>query len=395
MGRGIADTAVGCSMTGPQNRSELAARLREKSTEIEREIFTRVRDLSEPIGDHDPAYVDGLQSAITDAVNCGIECMERGEEWCVPMPPETAKQARRAARKGVRLDTVLRRYAAGNKLLEEFIVAEAEGMPTMALRQILRDQGPQVDRLMGSVAAEYRDELERTRRSSVEKFAHYVLRLLSGDDLEGPTDIDYDFNMWHIGMILMGRKAEVAARLLAERLGYRSLHMERDDETTWAWLGSPQQPAVAKLTRSLSDNMPAGISLAVGEPRRGLAGWRLSHREAQLALQVMLKKPRRFTRGRDVILLAGILRDDTLVRALLDNYLAPLEEQGNSGQILRETLRAYFFADGNAAAAAADLGVTRHTVQRRIRTVEQKIGQLLHTCHAELQVALQLDELIG
>jgi PucR C-terminal helix-turn-helix domain/GGDEF-like domain len=376
-------------------RAELVARLRKRSPEIEKAILTHIRRLSEPVGDEDPAYLDGLRSAVVEAVSYGLEYMEGGGERSMPIPPDTARQARRAARSGVRLDTVLRRYAAGNKLLEEFIVAEADDVPSRVLCQILRDQGPRVDRLMESVATEYRQELERTRRSSGEKFAHRVLHLLAGDDLEGAADLNYDFDIWHVGMILTGRNAEATARTLAERVGCRSLHIERDHETVWAWLGSTRQPVISGLEHFLVDNVPTEISAAIGEPRRGLEGWRLTHREAQVALQVMLRRPRRLIRGRDVVLLAGVLRDDTLVRSLLDTYLAPLEEHGNSGQLLRETLRAYFSAGGNAAAAAAGLGVTRHTVQRRIRTIEQTIGQLLHTCHAELQVALQLDELKG
>jgi DNA-binding PucR family transcriptional regulator len=39
------------------------------------------------------------------------------------------------------------------------------------------------------------------------------------------------------------------------------------------------------------------------------------------------------------------------------------------------------------------LEVDRHTVQRRLRKVEEALGRLLHTCHAELEVALSLEEL--
>lgn len=375
-------------------RTELACRLRKRFVEIERAILMRIRSLSEPINDGDPAYLDGLQRAIAEMLSYSIECVEKGDEWCVPIPLEAAEQARRAARRGFRLDTVLRRYVAGNKLLEEFIVAEADDVPRHLLRQLLREQGPQVDRLIESIAAEFNAELARTGRSAGERFAHRVLHLLSGAGIEEASDLAYDFDLWHIGMILIGGNAKGTVGLLAKRLGYRSLCVERDNETVWAWLGCVHRPPVAKLERSLVDHAPE-VSAAIGEPRTGLEGWRLTHREAQIGLQVMLQKPRRFTRGSDVVLLAGVLRDDTLVRSLLDTYIGPLEECANSGRILRETLDAYFSAGGNAAAAAARLGVTRHTVQRRIRTVEQAIGQYLHTCQAELQVALKLKELNG
>ena len=58
----------------------------------------------------------------------------------------------------------------------------------------------------------------------------------------------------------------------------------------------------------------------------------------------------------------------------------------------RETLRAYFTTGHNASSAAAALGVARHTVKNRLRTVERTIDRSLHTCLPELEVALRLEE---
>lgn len=74
-------------------------------------------------------------------------------------------------------------------------------------------------------------------------------------------------------------------------------------------------------------------------------------------------------------------------------YLSPLDGQRDGGRLARNTLREYFAAGRNASSAAAALGVARHTVQNRLRTVEQDLGRALHTCTAELEVALRLDEL--
>ena len=309
------------------------------------------------------------------------------------IPVETARQARRAAREGVRLDTVLRRYVAGNKSLEEFIVAEADGISSQVLCQILSDQGPQVDRLMESVAAEYRHELEQTRRSSAQKQADRILHLLKSNSLMSPADLDYDFDIWHVGMILVGPNAEKSANLFAESLGYRTLSVVRDHETTWAWLGSPQQLVAVNLERFLTDDSPAEISVAIGEPRKGLEGWRQTHHEAQMALQVMLYQPKRVTRCRDVILTSAVIRDQLLVMSLIETYLVPLDGRGDSGEVLRRTLRAYFKADQNTASAALALKVARHTVERHLRRVEEKLGQTLDTCNPQLQVALIAEEL--
>ena len=244
-------------------RAELASRLRGKSAEIEGRIVTRIRGMSEPIGDEDTSYLEGLRVAVSEALSYGVDCVEKGGSWSAPIPPGVIQQAHRAARERVRLDTVLRRYAAGNKMLEEFIVAEAGDIPRETLCRILSDQGPQFDRLMGSVAAEYEREMERVGRSSAQKRVDCVLRLLSGDDLEDGADLDYDFDVWHIGVIFAGGKAEATARLLSERLGYRLLHIQRDSDIVWGWLGSKRQPAIATLVDTLPESLPSGMSMAV------------------------------------------------------------------------------------------------------------------------------------
>ena len=82
-----------------------------------------------------------------------------------------------------------------------------------------------------------------------------------------------------------------------------------------------------------------------------------------------------------------------LAGALLDVYIAPLEDVRGGGAVLRETLRAYLAAERSVSSAAAALGVDRKTVESRLRTIEKRLGRSLHPCPAELEVALELDEL--
>jgi hypothetical protein len=375
-------------------RSDLAARLRSRAAEIESVIFGRIQSLPDPVGNEDPTYVTGLHRTISEALSYGLESIKEGGESPLPIPPETARQARRAVREGVRLDTVLRRYAAGNKALEEFIVVEADGIPNRLLCQILNGQGTRVDRLMESVAAEYRDELEQVQRSPVQKEADLIVKLLNGHSLVSTADLDYDFDIWHLGMILMGHNVEKSARTITKVHGNRSLLVERNHEATWIWLSGPRPPVVANLERFLMNSTPADISVAVGEPRKDLDGWRQTHREAQMAFQVMLYQPQRVTKCRDVVLISAVMRDQSLAMSLIETYLAPLDGRGRSGETLRTTLRAYYRADQNVASAAMALGVARHTVERRLRSVEKKLGQTLSACSAQLQVALDAEELL-
>lgn len=374
-------------------RFELVARLRGRLAEIEDAIFARARTLAEPAGEEDPEYVAGLRATVSESLDFALVHIERGEEWTGPIPSTAAEQARRSARAGVRLDTVLRRYAAGDRLLGDFIMDEDDRFPSQALRKILRVHGPQVDRLMAAVATEYMDEVARMKRSPTQRLAERVQRLVAG---ESPADIgslEYAFDAWHLGMIIKGSKAEACVRALAAGLGSQVLVVPRGDGIVWAWLGSRRPLAAPDLEGLLSNGVAGDATVAVGEPRGGLDGWRLTHREAQAAQEVMLLKPQRLTRARDVILVAAVLRDDALAKSLVETYLAPLEGHGDSGAVLKETLRAYFSAGLNAATAAAALAVDRHTVQRRLRKVEEALGRLLLDCHPELAVALSLEEL--
>jgi DNA-binding PucR family transcriptional regulator len=160
----------------------------------------------------------------------------------------------------------------------------------------------------------------------------------------------------------------------------------------WAWLGGRQRLAAGEVGRLLDSSEPCEVSLAIGEPGWGTEGWRLTHRQAQAALLIALQKPQRLTCYADVALLASVLRDDLLARSLVGIYLSPLGK-GSRGAVLRQTLRAYFAAERNASSTASALGVARHTVENRLRAIEQKLGRTLHTHQAELEVALRLEEL--
>jgi hypothetical protein len=293
---------------------------------------------------------------------------------------------------------VLRRYIAGQALLADFIMEEADRSGfsgnEAALRHHLRTtQTPLLERLTASVVEEYNDELERSRRSPEQRRAEIVLRLLSGKqpDAVELAELDYDFDAWHIGMIVSGGKAAQALRGV-RALGCERLVVFRSERTLWLWLGRRRKPTVAEVKR-LSVERPADVSLATGEPRRGIEGWCLTHQEAQAALLVALRKPPGVTRCPDVLLEAAVLQQTALATSLAETFLVPLDGLRYRGQTARDTLRAYFEANRNASSTANRLGVARNTVESRLREIEERLGRPLHTCSAQLEVALRLEAL--
>jgi DNA-binding PucR family transcriptional regulator len=303
-------------------------------------------------------------------------------------------QARRAARSGVSLDTLVLRYITGHRLLGEFVNDEADragySSHGHALHHLRRAQESLLERVTATIASEYQQERQRMERSPEQCRRELVRKLLAGE----PGDyaaLDYELDLWHVGLIATGAEADRTVRDLASGLGRRLLLVGGCEGSLWAWLGGRDRPAIADIERLARER--SGVRLAVGEPHRGVDGWRTTHREAQATLPVALSRPQAVTRCTDVPLEAALLRNELLAGLLVKSYLAPLNSQKDGGAVLRKTLRAYFAKECNAAKAGVALQVDRHTIGRRLHTVEEAIGRLIPTCRAELEIALRLEEL--
>jgi hypothetical protein len=108
-------------------RVVVVARLRARRGELVQAIFTRVRgDAFDRVGDDDAEYVAGLRAAVVAALEYVFTEIERGGQGAGVLPGIALEQARRAARVGVSLDTVLRRYVVGSALLGECVMEEAD-----------------------------------------------------------------------------------------------------------------------------------------------------------------------------------------------------------------------------------------------------------------------------
>jgi hypothetical protein len=374
-------------------RAGLAERLRARRSQIEEAVVARFRDIGfDPAAGEDAEYVAGSLAAVGEAVGYGLDAIERGEEWFGSIPPAAVAQAQRAARNGVSLESVLRRTNAGHMVLEDFVVQEVDfAGERIVLRGVFGTLGALLDHFTALMAHEYQREAERMARSPELRRMERVQGLLAGRRVEA-AGLGYDLDAWHLGVIAMGGKAAETVRALAAGLGRELLSVSPGEQTVWAWFGGQRALDFAEIERRLSAKKPVGVSLVVGAAGRGIAGWRLTHRQAQAALLVALRRPQMLTRYADVSLLAAVLRDGELARSLVEIHLSPLDGQKDAA-VSRETLRAYFAAGSNAATAAAALRVDRHTVERRLHTIETRLGRALHTCHAELEVALRLQEL--
>jgi PucR C-terminal helix-turn-helix domain/GGDEF-like domain len=376
-------------------RAELHDRLQASRLEIEQAVLTRVNALAGQSDSVDPEYLEGLPPAVSAALEYGFAAIERGDERSPPVPPVLLAQARLAARCGVSLDTVLRRYFAGYTLLGDFVIGKAEngGLPQGSeLKSLQRSLASFFDRLLVAVCSEYTRELESRFETLDQRRVERVRRLLAGEMVD-TSQFAYDFEGAHLGAVVSGANGEEALQELASTLGQQPLLVPHGEGTLWAWLGSKRKLDLAELERVVSSSWPSDVTVAIGEPGEGLAGWRLTHRQASAAFPVALRSPETPIRYSEVALLASMLKDDLLASSLRELYLAPLVGGRDGGEAMRQTLRAYFAAERNVSSAAAALGVNRHTVASRLRTVEERLGRPLTSCAAEMDAALRLEQL--
>ncbi len=377
---------------GPESVSAL---LLARRPELERAVLARVRGVADPTSVGDPQYVDGLRDAVSAALAYAIAALAERAEDLPPVPNELLEQARAAARNDVSLDTVLRRYFAGYTLVGDFLVEEAEqddSLSARELRRALRTESVLFDRLLIAVSAAYNRELEGRSRGAERRRARKVEMLLAGE-LVDAASLEYELNAWHIAVVAAGPGARLALRELGATLRRRPLLVCAGGETIWAWFGGIGPFTSEQVKRATADGFTSGVSLALGEPARGIDGWRRSHRQALAALPVALRGSQPVVRYAEVALLAAALQDDVLATSLNDLYLDPLTRDRDGGEALCRTLSAYFAADRQISAAAASLRVSRQTVSARLRLAEDRIGMPLESCAAALETAFQMREL--
>lgn len=375
-------------------RRSLTSRLRERRAEIEQAALARVHSVSGSIGSSDPEYLEGLRAAVSAALDYGIDAIERPDDDPAPIPTVLFSQARLAVRHGVKLETVLRRYVAGYALLGDFLIEESArggALDAASLKELLRVQAVVLDHLLSAVSDEYAREAKVRPRSTEQRRVERVERLLAGELLD-TAELGYDLDAHHIGTISRGPGAAEAMHELAKALDRRCLIVRRDESTVWGWFGS-RKTDTDEFERHILESWPAQVSLAIGEPGLGFAGWRLTHGQAKAALPIARARASGPVRYADVALLASIRQDDVLVASLRTLYLAPLAKAPDGGTVLRQTLRAYFATQRNVSSAAAVLSVHRRTVTNRLRAVEEHLGRSFDDCAVDLEMALRLEEL--
>ncbi|MDX3644258.1 helix-turn-helix domain-containing protein, partial [Streptomyces sp. MB09-02B] len=146
--------------------------------------------------------------------------------------------------------------------------------------------------------------------------------------------------------------------------------------------------ASASVGGSVEDEeLVVGLSAPAGPIAAAAA-----YKQAEQALSVARRRGRCLVEHEE--LAAGsvlpLLGDDA-VRAFADSLLRPLREHDATGRgDLVASLRAWLSRHGQWDAAAADLGVHRHTLRYRMRRVEEILGRSLDDADVRMELWLAL-----
>lgn len=376
----------------------IAESLRLKTPEIEQAILARLQGVRAGVPGMAAECVESMHVAAIELLECCVDGMERGDMAAVRLPRSIGRPARCAARAGAGIDAILRYYIAAHTVIGEFVMDSvcrldrwAESAAAALLRRV---QANALEEVLVLVVEEFEHERSRAALSASARRAEIVRRLLAGEERDA-SGLDYDVEApCHVALVVTGEfQAEPTARALEGCHNTKHLIASPGDGTIWAWVGGARSVTTEEVVKLLAGAGCRGCFVGVGEPCAGVDGWRLSHRQADAACNLGLCSERGIIKYADDPLLAAAINDEVLARSLHDLYLAPLDRRRGGGAVLRDTLREYFAKSANVSSAAVALGVTRRTVEARLRTAEQLLGRTVQACSAEIDVALRLDEM--
>ncbi|MER6052596.1 PucR family transcriptional regulator [Streptomyces sp. NPDC001793] len=164
---------------------------------------------------------------------------------------------------------------------------------------------------------------------------------------------------------------------------------------TDARLGEQPRPR-GRNSRNGGRREGEGLAVGLSAPTGTMAAAN-AYRQAEQALSVARRRGRTLVEHEDVA--AGsvlpLLADDA-VRAFADGLLRALREHDATGRgDLVASLRAWLARHGQWDAAAADLGVHRHTLRYRMRRVEEILGRSLDDPDVRMELWLALKATSG
>ncbi|MEU3274552.1 helix-turn-helix domain-containing protein [Saccharomonospora sp. NPDC006951] len=419
----------------PDSLSKVAGALGDRANGLTSDLVTLYeRELPHLINDTE-SMVSLLAAGIYQNIDTALRAFQHGiEPSRVEAPTAALEYARRLAQRGTPVIDLIRAYYLGQTAVLDQALAEATRQlddPKMlgeVMRRALATAFAFIDKVTQQVVSAYEDERGRWQHNRSAVRTARVRALLE----DAVVDIDaseaalgYRLRGTHLALIawyvqeerpadpLAGLEA-LAARLGSDRTDSGPLFVPRDELCAWLWL--PVTKPGAEATEQKREEHPAGtaldaafidrvladcdpeIRLALGEPGRGLAGFRRSHRQAQRVYTLALaagKGGERALHFRDVGGLALMSADIGAARTWVEDTLGDLAIDDEAHERLRATLRVFLATGGSYTASAAKLTMHKNSVQYRVRKAEELLTRPVTDNRLDVELALNLCHLLG
>lgn len=344
-------------------------------------------------------------------------------------PPEEAHDlARTIARRGLDLRVLSQMYHAGHRAMLSYVTEFIEKVDLtsefkLALVTMMWEQTAEwINRTLEELTLTYTAERESLLQGAFSLRADTIREILDGtqsDESRASGLLGYALPRRHTALALWTENPEPgsAGTGKLERLVQRlaSGHHPADVLITpsgthgvWAWIAEDERVShpLGRLPWSdgawgaeLGDDgaLAGGLRIAVGEPARGITGFRQTHREAMAAQRIAEADRRQptCTRYGDVELVAMITKDAEALHAFVTRTVGPLLAAGTAHDQLRATLLAFLTCQGNQEATARRLEVHKNTVRYRLQRLHELLDRDLYADRASLDLAMQCVSIFG
>lgn len=400
-----------------QTAAAVVGRLEAKLAEVTQSIQQTLVDNIAELGD-DGQLVELLRDTVAGNVDTFFSAIRHRIPIRQVEPPTAALEyARRLAQRDVSADALVRAYRLGHRgalgvVLDEIRASRLD--PRVSLDVFDRMSSVSfeyIDWISQLVVETYQAERERWLQNRNALRGRQVRDLLAGGEVDVDaltTAIRYPLNRVHVGVVVWwddpGQGTDLDSmerfvRGLAESAGALDapLFISVDGVTGWGWIPLPagaRGDAVAIIGAS-AERVADGPNITVGAPLPGVAGFRNSHRQAQLARDVLIASNaggRRVATAADAgLLMAALLGDQVADAAVwVGEVLGPLATDSENDERLRETLRVFLRAGSSYKAAGDELHLHVNSVRYRVQRAIERRGRPIDADRLDVEVALVL-----
>lgn len=352
-----------------------------------------------------------LRASVRENVDTMTRALADGQATdSIDAPAAAVDYARTLAQQDVPATLLIRAYRVGQarylrRCMEELLShTPGDHLEGLAALEMMENVSTYIDRVVEQVLTafgEARDDWLRDR-SAVQ--AMRVRDLLRNRPLDlGATEhaLGYRLDQHHLGIVgwVDGPAPADGLERVRRVIGSVTRDVDRsatslvvpaDDTSAWAWIPSRQTLARSEVLHAATALEPT-VSLAVGEPARGIDGFRRSHRQAMSARSVALAAGQQrspVTPFVDVAPIAMLCADLESARAWIHETLGELAIDTTRNAGLRETAHVFLQTGCSYTATAEQLFLHRNTAQYRVRKAEEVRGRPLREGRLDVELAL-------